>query len=774
MRPTDKSARKKRREREIKQRKHGRSAMQMARNHLYLATDALNDNDYKTAEASARKALRVAPGFKVPHYLLADACRAQGDYESALESLLAIVGFDSESPSIWFFTLDCYWRLGRYAEALAYGARHVRWQKGRRFGAVKRDIQALLRTCRERGELLEKTTPSSPLPHREETPKPGKSAVELPSEENIRPDVGREHPVKIPDLTPTVSFEHDPNILQQIEANHWESWNAYEIRLLAENVSLYAGFDSLLCLEHLRDVDHYWFQVETVKKVLRHFRGRVILADEVGLGKTVEAGMALSEYILRGLVRKVLVLTPPSLISQWREELAHKFSLDFVTTEDPFYSDNPDDFWRRHDRIIASINVAKSKRNFDFVSEIEYDLVIVDEAHHLRNRNTVNWNLVNAIKKKFIFLLTATPVQNNLVELYNLITLLRPGTLKTLEQFRRDFTQRGEPRSLKNRERLRELLREVMVRNTRSLADVKLPRRYASTLLIEPSPEERDLYEGVTALVRDCYGQNRGLDRLTLAHLQREAGSSPFALRRTLSGLIERKGLDNLLIRDLETLRDKAERLSQTKKAGRLLEMIRSKQEKIIVFTQYTETLKYLSAVLQQAAIPFGLFHGGLTASEKDDEIRRFRDDVYLLLSTESGGEGRNLQFCCTMVNYDLPWNPMRIEQRIGRLHRIGQQHEVFIFNLCGKDTVEDHLLRILGQKINMFELVIGELDMILGHWSEEREFPDIVMDIWARSDAHEVAQKFDRLGEELLQAKTNYLKSKELDQQLFAEEFEV
>ena len=137
--------------------------------------------------------------------------------------------------------------------------------------------------------------------------------------------------------------------------------------------------------------------------------------------------------------------------------------------------------------MIASIHTAKNKNNFDKVTQLKYDLVVVDEAHHLKNKSTLSWKLVNALQKKFIFLLTATPVQNNLMELHNLLTLLKPGVLSTAAQFRKEYVARGDVRMPKNRNKLKELLREAMIRNTRSLVDVKLHKRFATTIIVQPS-----------------------------------------------------------------------------------------------------------------------------------------------------------------------------------------------------------------------------------------------------------------------------------------------
>jgi hypothetical protein len=167
------------------------------------------------------------------------------------------------------------------------------------------------------------------------------------------------------------------------------------------------------------------------------------------------------------------------------------------------------------------------------------------------------------------------------------------------------------------------------------------------------------------------------------------------------------------------------------------------------------------------------VFHGGLSRLEKEAAIERFRGRARILLCTEAGSEGRNLQFAHAVCNFDLPWNPMKIEQRIGRLSRIGQTHDVHVFNLVAADTVEAAVLHLLEAKLNMFELVIGEVDMILGNLEDEREFPDVVADLWAEStDQDEFSRRIEDLGDRLLEAKKAYFEQRAIDDKLFGNRF--
>jgi hypothetical protein len=182
-------------------------------------------------------------------------------------------------------------------------------------------------------------------------------------------------------------------------------------------LGLVEGFDELLSLPTLRGVEAHWYQIETVRKVLKQYRGRVLLADEVGLGKTVEAGMVLKEYRLRGMAEQMLILTPASLVGQWHEEMAQKFGIDCATTHDPLLRNDPAAFWAQP-RVIASIATARRRDHAALLAGRTYDVVVVDEAHHLRDQASASYRLVNALQKRFLLLLSATPVQNNLIELY--------------------------------------------------------------------------------------------------------------------------------------------------------------------------------------------------------------------------------------------------------------------------------------------------------------------------------------------------------------------
>jgi len=333
------------------------------------------------------------------------------------------------------------------------------------------------------------------------------------------------------------------------------------------------------------------------------------------------------------------------------------------------------EFWQTHDRILASLAFAKSKKHAPLVTAQPWDLVIVDEAHHCKNRATQNWQLVNALQRRFLFLLSATPVQNNLVELYNLLTLLAPGHLRTEADFKKQYVRRGNPRDARNRERLRTLLGEVMVRNTRSLVQLHLPPRYAQTILARPDEAEAHLYRQLTQYLRrrgsglvsgsasngetetDELEESDPLpaavaadtpapvSRLQLSSLLAAQGSHPVAVAAAL----QRIAAVDPEAQDLAQL---AASVGSSAKDARLLELIeQSRGHKLLIFVNFRRTLNRLQALLHRQGLEFSVFSGDQSAHEKDEAVAAFRERVPIMLCTESGGEGRNLQFADTLIN---------------------------------------------------------------------------------------------------------------------------
>ncbi|MHB1457093.1 MAG: DEAD/DEAH box helicase [Armatimonadota bacterium] len=545
------------------------------------------------------------------------------------------------------------------------------------------------------------------------------------------------------------------NLLKALSDGAADSPDWFRLRMMAEIVSLSPGFDKLLSLDS-NNINEYPHQVDAVLTALRKMRGRALLADEVGLGKTIEAGIILKELILRGLAKKILILVPASLTGQWQEEMFTKFNLDFVVN-------TTSDGWTESDKIIASLDLAKRPEHAAKIVAGNYDLLIIDEAHRLRNRTSQAWTFVNSINRKYMLLLTATPVHNDMSELYSLITLLKPGLLKTYRSFRQRYVNPNNPLRPVNGAELKALLSEVMIRNRRSSVSVKFPPRTAYTYNMKLSGAEWELYSAVTGFIRAS--RPTATDLLSLSLLQREVCSSASSAKSTLDKLASAPGIAPGKAEHLRQIADMAGKVTECSKVEGVCKIVEKAQDKVIVFTEFIESQKLIMEALKGRGISAVEFNGSLTVCEKNAAITAFKGDTQVLVSTESGGEGRNLQFCNVMINYDLPWNPMLIEQRIGRIHRLGQTREVFIFNLASHNTIESYILDLLANKIKMFELVVGELDLILGNMETKDTFESALRKIWIQSTSdNEIKSKLDDFGKKLSSARARFAEIKEAE----------
>ncbi len=538
---------------------------------------------------------------------------------------------------------------------------------------------------------------------------------------------------------------------------------AEEFRLHVEAIQhdMTPGFDRLLALDEV-EILHFEHQVRTAQDALKRMRGQALLADEVGLGKTVEAGLIMKELLLRGLARRVLILTPAAVVGQWREEMREKFGEDFLLGKNP-----PD--WS-HDRVLASLATAQSARNAEVILRQRYDLLIVDEAHKLKNRATKRFRFVNRIRKKYVLLLTATPVHNDLTELYSLLTILKPGILGTVRRFRKTHISKVDPRLPARADELRRVLADVMIRNRRSSTGIKLPPRRAAIYHLPMSSAERALYDDITAYIQDelFAGQAKPARLLTLITLQREVTSSPRSLAKTLAAMARRPDLVGPSATRLQALAAAAESLpEETSKVRAVYKLLDRFPGKVLIYTDFLETMASLVELLEARGETVVTFHGGLsTLTARSAALARFRDEARVMISTQSGGEGLNLQFCHQLINFDLPWNPMRVEQRIGRLHRLGQEHPVIAISLSLEGSIEARILDILAHKIRMFELVIGELDLILGEMGEERSFEQIIRELFLTAADEETLDKgFEELAERLDHARHRMRHIRETDQ---------
>ncbi|MBW3583536.1 MAG: DEAD/DEAH box helicase [Euryarchaeota archaeon] len=500
-------------------------------------------------------------------------------------------------------------------------------------------------------------------------------------------------------------------------------------------------------------------QVNAAIRVLNKMGTRAILADEVGLGKTIEAGIVMKELIAKGLAERVLILTPASLVTQWKEEMNIKFREDFITHEDPGFEG-----FDAHDKIIASIDTAKLDKHVPDIISQDWDLTIVDEAHYLKNRATQRYRLMETLFTRYLLMLTATPMQNTLKELFNLIHVCRPGLLGSEAHFQKSFMGDTAGRKLLNARDLQRLLREVMIRNRRSETGLKFPSRNVETHRIEASDEEYRLNDHLVDFIREHY---QGAFHLPLVTLQREVASSAPALISTLKNMLESDSIED--VQAYERLVKHASEVKTNAKADFVTNLLSQMGDKVIVYTQFRHTQDLLMGQLRDAGVTCVAFNGSMNQRQKAEAIERFRGPVQALVCTDSGSEGLNLQFAHVLINYDLPWNPMRVEQRIGRVHRIGQENDVVIINLTLKDTIEDYVLEVLYEKIRLFEVAIGEMDLILSNMPDAESLDTKILQIIAKSrDKKDLKKSLRDVSRELEGSKKAAEDMKSFDEEIF------
>jgi superfamily II DNA or RNA helicase len=503
---------------------------------------------------------------------------------------------------------------------------------------------------------------------------------------------------------------------EQLKAAGFDPLEIVELRLQGEELATLDDFEELLAVD-VANVDRMPHQEAVARHALSRLRGRAVLADEVGLGKTIEAGLAVKELTLRGLAKRVLVLCPAPLRDQWREEMSHKFDLAF----DVAYRGSE---VANQNKLILSLTLARS--HLDKLTKKPWDIVIVDEAHRAagegaRKTRELITRLTTACR--YAFFLTATPVQNNLLELYRLVELLRPGTFTSVREFARQYMASNDPRRPKDPATLRRLISSAMIRTTRAQAGVDRVVRRPQDVPIDLGRRERELYALSTDLLRNIMRDPS--DTMRRRSLALRLTASPFSMGTTALRMAERHG-DERVRRVLNEIGHLAMDVTESARENTALEITSNwvrEHGRVLIFTQHTDTVTGLLRRMEREALKARSFHGSMSATERAATIAAFKSgEAPVMISTDAGAEGQNLQFCNCVLNYDLPWNPMRIEQRIGRVDRLTQpRDEVFIANLYARGTVDESVYRLLAEKLRMFELLFGQVTTILGELDDSK-----------------------------------------------------
>jgi superfamily II DNA or RNA helicase len=595
-------------------------------------------------------------------------------------------------------------------------------------------------------------------------------------------------------------------------------------------------------------------QIEAALFAFRNPLSRgAILADEVGLGKTIEAGLLIAQSWAEGK-RPILVIVPANLRKQWSQELADKFFLPSVILEARTFNEiiragnlNP---FQQNAVIICSYQFARKME--PYVRQTNWDLVVIDEAHRLRNVYKPTNKIANAIKQAVApfrkVLLTATPLQNSLLELYGLVSIIDDFAFGDLKTYRARFTRLANDNDFND---LKERLRPICKRTLRKqvLEYVKFTNRHALVQEFVPTPEEQRLYDLVSEYLQQptLYALPASQRSLMTLILRKLLASSTYAISDTLSGLAYKletaaakaekvdappeqladnwEEIDELAdewepdeeangeperpqytpeqvadmrqeMAKLRAFHALARSIATNSKGEVLLTALRrgfaaaakaqqehagaTLQQKALIFTESRRTQEYLFRILEQTEFRGKVMvFNGTNTDPKSKEIYQawlkkhagtdrvsgspaadmraalvdyFRDEAAIMIATEAAAEGLNLQFCNLVVNYDLPWNPQRIEQRIGRCHRYGQKFDVVVVNFLNKSNAADQrVYELLDEKFRLFSGVFGASDEVLGAVESGVDFEKRIAAIYQKCRTPEQIQfEFDQLQREL------------------------
>lgn len=489
----------------------------------------------------------------------------------------------------------------------------------------------------------------------------------------------------------------------------------------------------------------YRHQLVSARRLVEDLSACGLVADEVGLGKTLVAGLAVFELEARGLIDSCLVLTPSNLLDQWDEELRRFFDGEFTLVAAGDHASLAN--LKTAPRVLMDLDRAKIDPFHQVVRERRWGCLIVDEAHRLRNAGTQRAKFCSGLNSDHRIYLTATPVHNSAWDVYHLVTQLRPGFFGARPDFQEEHL--AENGSIVDPAGLQSTLRQTISRQRRADTDLEFPRRVVEPVwVLDRNDDERRFYRALLAFLRTVYhryaregvplalpsGGERHVRSLVLVSmlLLRELASHPLAALATLGGSLREqiRRVDQLLGRslvDLDQLDDLVDEFSGREwgpgshaKSDLLVDRlpdIIEKDEKVIVYAEFHATLHRLEERIRQnsklTAHPLVPYHGSLSRGNKQRALERFRnaEGPCIFLSTDCGGEGLNLQVAGAVINYDFPWNPMRIEQRIGRVDRIGQKRkEIHVFNMVTSGTIESYVYAVLEEKLRVCTDVMGEI----------------------------------------------------------------
>jgi superfamily II DNA or RNA helicase/tetratricopeptide (TPR) repeat protein len=517
---------------------------------------------------------------------------------------------------------------------------------------------------------------------------------------------------------------------------HW-------LHLAARQFDVEAHGKNLRAYGVTRGVERKPYQEAVVRRAKLRNYGRIILADEVGLGKTIEACLIFSEYRERSLVKTCLILVPSrELGQQWESELREKFGLGLGNKKElGRYRSRGWAGFDGHDVCISTYQAAVA--NAAAVKEQRWDMVICDESHHLKNRSSARFKLLKFLCQKapYLLLLTATPIQRRVEDLFSLAQLVRPSLFPTLKEFRERYCDPRNPWTIVRADNLVRRMLEIMVRNRAGAvsSEVMLGRRRFTDINVSLNDDEREFYDGVESLVFKAYKHGES-SKPPLAYysLVRAASSSPMAAAKWLETLMN----DSSVCAEAKRLLEIARRLRPDSKLRELKSLLSlsSEAEHFIIFTDYRNTARCIAD-----SVGGILIDSSLSDHQLVERLEAFRagGKGRILVATPRLSEGLNLQFCRNVVNFDLPWNPFKIEQRIGRVHRVGQHSpEVFISTLSASDTIEQLIKEFLHRKLHMFEAVVGRMTHQIFEFESRGTIEEQIKEILSRVASRKQLQR--------------------------------
>ena len=566
-----------------------------------------------------------------------------------------------------------------------------------------------------------------------------------------------------------ISYSDLNHIRGQIQKNNYSGFQKFKLNLKAYDLKKFNTIDKLISMDILRTkIDAHPYQMNVALSVLRDMNTNAILADEVGLGKTIEAGMILKELILREVIHSVLIIVPKALLNQWKDELREKFGEDFIIAND----DSEFTDFEYHDKVICSSGLLLHR--YKKIMQRKWDLIVVDEAHTYRNTKSKGRIYLSEIPRTHILLLTATPINNKLTDLFSLADIVYPGLLETESSFVSRYAEDSKCRIVRSDtvKDLRNKLAQIMCRTRRIETDIPFTKRFVETRRIEANADEMEFIDKSTDFLKDlCNNKFKTVEELKIQNptkkefseaqsnailifqaitIQQSISSSPKAAIETFQKRYSAHPAERDALKEIINIAKKVES-SKIKLLKQVLKEI--KKEQAVIFCLRKATTEEIKSILDKEFGKSEVYSGDVSSSKRKKILEEFKEGkIQYLVATDAAAEGLNLQHCSILFNYDLHWNPMKIEQRIGRVHRFGQEKDVTIFNLCIKDTIDDYVLHVLFQKIDLFTMTIGGMETILSEVKEDiADMEKAIIEIVLRSKTkRDVKKELENMSKDL------------------------